>query len=435
MKHRTLKAVSVVLCSLACAVANVQGQQPPAGAMPGMGAAGPTQVGVITLQLQTTNVTTELPGRVSASQTADVRPQVGGIVKVVAFQGGQQVKAGDVLFELDDASYQAQLDVQSAAVQKMEAAQSSAQAKVERFTQLGANVSQSDLLDAQVALAQAKADTASAEANLKSAQLNLSFTKVTAPISGIISEPAVTQGALVTAAQATALAIVRSLDPAYVDMVDTSANLLNLRRQLQNGSIQNGSSGRPPAGTVSLILENGEHYAETGTITSPDVVVSESTSTFSIRASFPNPQRVLLPGMFVHAVLDLGIKQQGFLVPQRAVTFDAAGEPTALFVEGGKAVSHVLTTSGNSGNNWIVTKGIADGAQVIVDGLQKVREGAEVSAVEVTLDADGVVVETTAAPTAAASTPGGAAPPAASVPTDSASGAPAGSAPSASQGE
>lgn len=385
----------LLICAVLTALAGPAiAQQPPGGGMPGMGApSGPTEVGVITLHAQSIAVTMELPGRVLASQTADVRPQVGGIVKMVDFKPGQPVKAGDILFELDDAVYQAQLAVQQAALQKAQAVETSAQAKVDRYQQLATSVSQSDLLDAQASLAQAKADVASAQANVKSAELNLSLVEVTAPISGIISEAAVTQGGLVTAAQASALATIRTLDPVYVDMVDTSANLLKMRSQVQNGAAPAGSDTKPPPATIHLILENGAQYAEAGTIYSPDVVVSESTGSFSVRATFPNAQRTLLPGMFVRAIVDVGIKQQGFLVPQRAVTFDSAGHATALFAENGKAVSRVLTTTGNSGNDWIVTAGIDDGAQVIVDGLQKVQAGADVKPLEVTLDDDGVVVE------------------------------------------
>lgn len=368
---------------------------PGGGPMGFGGPAGPTEVGVITLHEESIPVTTELPGRVSASQTADVRPQVGGIVRAINFQPGQEVKAGDVLFELEDASLRAQLTVQQAALQKAETSQSSAEAKVARFEQLAGNnsVSQTDLLDAQAALAQAKADVASAEASLEVAQLNLSYAKVTAPISGIVSETDTTKGALVVAGQATALATIRQIDPVYVDMVDSSANLVKSREQF----LGEGSPPLPASDlstpSVELILENGETYDETGTLKSPDVVVSESTGTFTIRSSFANPDRVLLPGMFVRATVSLGFDRQGFRVAQRAVTFDAAGQPSALFVEGGKAVKRNLTINGNSGNDWIVTAGITDGAQLIVDGLQKVQAGAEVSPLEVTLDENGVVVE------------------------------------------
>ena len=194
----------------------------------------------------------------------------------------------------------------------------------------------SDLEDARIALVQAQADAASASASLQAAEINLGFTKVVAPISGLISESSVTQGALVTAAQTTALATVRLLDPVYVDLVDTSTNLLKIRAQHEAGNLQGGPErGKPSSVTVvHLILEDGSAYSETGELTLANVVVSKSTGTFSLRATFANPQRILLPGMFVRASVDLGSDPNGFLVPQRAVTFNAAGEPTVTCRQG-----------------------------------------------------------------------------------------------------
>ncbi|HVW91059.1 MAG TPA: efflux RND transporter periplasmic adaptor subunit [Devosia sp.] len=370
------------------------------------GQTGPVQVGVITLKAQQVPITVELPGRISASASADVRPQVSGIIKSVNFRAGQQVKAGDVLYEIDDAVYQAQVALQSAAVQKAEAAVSTAQSTVTRDQQLAAssNIAASEVEAAQAALAEAKADVASAEANLKSAQINLGLTQVTAPIAGIIGGTSVNAGALVTASQTTALATIRQLDPAYVNVVETATNLLRVRAQFESGTLKGSQSGGNPTITVHLTLEDGTAYPQAGQMTFLDVAVSESTGTFSAQGTVPNPNRLLLPGMFVRATLDLGMAPSAFLVPQRAVTFDASGNPTALFAEGGKAVSHTLTTNGNSGNNWVVTGGISDGAKLIVDGLQKINPGSAVAPVEVTLDDNGVVVEPVAggAPAAAA---------------------------------
>jgi len=376
------------------------------------GAAAPVQVGVMTLKAQAVPITAELPGRVAASASADVRPQVGGIVKSVNFKAGQQVKAGDVLYEIDDSAYQAQVQLQAAAVQKAEAAVSTAQSTVTRDQQLAAsnNLAASELEAAQAALAEAKADVGSAEANLKSAQINLAFTRVAAPIAGVISDTSVTAGALVTAAQTTALATIRQLNPAYVNVVETSANLLRMRSQFQKGTVK----GQGPDGVVALhlTLEDGSTYDQAGQMTFRDVVVSESTGTFTGQGTVPNPEMVLMPGMFVRATIDLGTAPAAFLVPQRAVTFDSSGNPTALFAENGKAVVHTLTTDGNSGNYWVVTAGVSAGAQVIVDGLQKVNNGSSVSPVEVTLDQNGVVIEpgsttaANAAPAAATKTTG-----------------------------
>jgi membrane fusion protein (multidrug efflux system) len=366
------------------------------------GAPGPVEVGVVTMHAQSVPFTVALTGRVTASQEAEVRPQVGGVIKAINFREGSQVKAGDVLYEIDDASYKASVAVAQAAVEKANAAVSSAQAKYDRYVKLGSNVSASDLEDARIALIQAQADAASAGASLAAAQINLDLTKVAAPISGLISRSAVTQGALVTAAQTTALATVRLLDPIFVDLVDTSVNLLRIRSQVESGALQGGGRGQPPA--VHLTLEDGSPYGEAGRMTLTDVVVSESTGTFSLRATFPNPHRVLLPGMFVRAQVDLGNNPKAFLVPQRAVTFNAAGDATALVASDGKAVLGVLTTDGTVANAWIVTAGIGEGDQVIVDGLQKIAAGSAVKPVEVTLDDNGVVHQTIgAAPAPAAS--------------------------------
>ena len=414
-RHGVLAVILIiagVLVFYPAGAAIAQGLRGGGGAAPAQSApSGPVQVGVVTLQHQAVPVTVELPGRVSASQTADVRPQVGGVIKSIDFRAGQQVKQGDVLYEIDSATYDAQVAVAQAAVQKAQAAETNAQTKLTRSTQLAQtnNLSQSDLQDAQLAETQAQADVASANASLDAAKINASLTKVAAPISGLISDTAVTTGALVTAAQATALATIRQLDPSYVDLVETSANLLKLRAQLENGTVK--GNGRTPGSTsVHLTLEDGTAYDQSGTLTVADFVVSQSTGTFTIRASFPNPRRLLLPGMFeLRATVDLGTEPNGFLVPQRAVTFDASGEATAFFVENGKAVSHVLTTSGTSGNNWVVTAGVADGAQLVVDGLQKISNGSAVIAVPVTLNDQGVAVDagsSAASPPAASGAPG-----------------------------
>ena len=379
---------------------------------------GPVQVGVVTLHPQAVLLTTDLPGRIAASATADVRPQVGGLIKAVDFKSGQEVKQGDVLYEIDDASYQAQVAVQQASVQKAQAAVTSAQSTVNRDRQLASsnNLSQSDLEAAQATLAEATADVASAQANLKAAQINVDYTKVKAPISGIISDSSVNAGALVTASQTTALATVRQLDPAFVNVVETSANLLRVRNLFDSGVLKGDTANGVPTLPVHLTLEDGSAYPEVGKMTFLDVVVSESTGTFASQGTVANPKRVLMPGMFVRATVDLGTVPTAFLVPQRAVTFDASGNPTALFAENGKAVSHILQTNGNQGNDWIVTGGVSDGAQVVLDGLQKISNGSSVSPVEVTLDENGVVVESTsgtagtAAAGASTTAPSGSAP-------------------------
>jgi len=405
-----IKLLLALLCLSLPAAAGAQ-------APPGTTGTGPVQVGVITLHPQAVLLTADVPGRIAASASADVRPQVGGLIKSVDFKSGQQVKQGDVLYEIDDASYQAQVAVQQAVLQKAQAAVSTAQSTVNRDQQLAASstVSQSDLEAAQATLAEANADVASAQANLQVAQISAGFTRVTAPISGVISDSAVNAGALVTGSQTTALATIRQLNPAYVNVVETSANLLRVRNLFQSGILKGSQANGVPTLPVHLTLEDGSTYPEVGQMTFLDVVVSESTGTFAGQGTVANPRDMLLPGMFVRATVDLGTAPSAFLVPQRAVTFDGSGNPNALFAENGKAVSRTLQTNGNQGNDWIVTGGISDGAQVIVDGLQKISNGSPVSPLEVTLDDNGVVVEPAASSAAAGSSKTPALPPAGSV--------------------
>jgi membrane fusion protein (multidrug efflux system) len=404
----TCWAVLVVCIAVAPALAQVG----PAGG----GAAGPVQVGVVTVHPQPVPITTELPGRVDASQLADVRPQVGGVIKSINFKAGQLVKAGDVLYQIDDAVYQAQVQVQAAAVQKAQAAVNNAQAQLTSDQALAntSNLSQSALQTAQLTLAQAQADLASAQASLKSAQINESYTRVVAPISGLISDTSVTQGTLVTAGQTTALATVRLLDPAYVALLQSSDRLLRLRAEFASGALTGGPRANGGQADVHLILEDGSNYPQAGSLTLQNVVVSQTTGTFSIRATFPNPQQLLLPGMFVRATVDLGTEPNVYLVPQVAVSFDTSGQATAFLVEGGKAVSHTLSTGQNIGSNWLVTAGLYDGAKVVVDGLQKVSNGSAVTPVEVTINQNGVAQAAAATPQAGTS--GNLSPPAAATP-------------------
>jgi len=362
--------------------------------------AGPVEVGVVTLKSQSVPFTLELPGRVSASLTAQVRPQVGGIIEAVNFQPGAVVAKGDVLYQVSADTYKAQLASAQASLQRANAAVPTAQATVTRYEALvntNGGVSQSELDTARGALLQAQADVASAQASVQQAQINLNLASIAAPIAGVIGVSAVDPGALVTANQADALATIRQLDPVIVELVDTSLNLLRIRDRLATGTLS-GDRANPP--TVTITLEDGTKLDETGNVEQGEPVVSETTGTFTLRATMPNPRRILLPGMFVRATVSVG-DETAFLVPQRAVTRDAAGNATAYFVSSdGKAVSKALTTSRSYDNNWVVTGGVEDGDRVIIDGLQKISGGAPVTPVEVTLDADGVAKQTIPVPAA-----------------------------------
>jgi len=281
------------------------------------------EVSVVTLHPQSVVITVELPGRTSASLVAEVRPQVSGIIQKRLFQEGGEVKAGDPLYQIDPASYQAALNSAQAALQKAEAAVPSVQAKVERYQNLSKQnaVSKQDLDDAVATLAQANADVASAKAALETARINLAYTKITAPIAGRIDRSLLTPGALVTANQETLLTTIRKLDPINVDITASSANLLNLRQAIREGRIRLSGTGI----TVRLRLENGEFYPQTGKLEFAEANVNEATGTFTARAQFPNPERLLLPGMYVRAIVEEGVAENSFLVPQRAVGRNTKG--------------------------------------------------------------------------------------------------------------
>jgi membrane fusion protein (multidrug efflux system) len=343
------------------------------------------EVSVVTLHPQSVAITGELPGRTTASLTAEVRPQVNGIIQARLFQEGGLVKAGDALYQLDPASYQASYDSAAAALQKAEAAVPNAQAKVDRYEGLIKQnaVSKQDLDDANATLAQANADVAAEKAAVETARINLAYTKITAPISGWIDKSSLTPGALVTASQTTVLTTIRTLDPINVDVTESSTNLLNWRQAVSEGRIKlNG-----PNISAKLKLENGAIYSQTGKLAFAEANVSQTTGTFTVRAEFPNPDRLLLPGMYVRAIIEEGVAENSFLAPQRAVTHNAKGEATALFVTPeGKVEQRVLAVDRSVGNSWLVSSGVKDGDRMIVEGTQLVRPGQDVTAVEVEID-------------------------------------------------
>jgi membrane fusion protein (multidrug efflux system) len=342
------------------------------------------EVSVVTLHPQSIAITTELPGRTTASLTAEVRPQVSGIIKTRTFKEGGEVAAGDNLYQIDPASYQASYDSALAAKKKAEAAVPNAEAKVERYSTLIKQnaVSKQDYDDAVATLAQAKADVESNKAAVDTARINLAYTNITAPIGGRIDKSSLTPGALVTASQTTVLTTIRTIDPINVDVTESSTNLLNWRRAVSEGRIK--VSGTHVS--VKLKLENGTIYNHAGRLEFAESNVSESTGTFTLRAVFPNPDRLLLPGMYARAIVEQGVAQNSFAVPQRGVTRNGKGEATGMFVmSDGKVEQRVLTVGQNVGNNWLVT-GIKDGDRIIVEGTQLVKPGDAVTAVEVTID-------------------------------------------------
>lgn len=394
MRERILR-IGLVAAGLLLAACSDQSS---GNAPPGGGAMPAAEVGFVVLKAQSVPRHAQLSGRVVAHATAEIRPQIDGIIQSIDFREGRKVDAGDVLFKVRDAKFSAAYAAAAASLSRAEASQQSAQAAFDRNARLQSQsaVSQQALDEATAALLQAKADVEAAKASLETARIDLDNTTIKAPIAGIIGMAGVSVGSLVTQNQTDALATIRQIDPVNVDLVDTSANLLKIRQDVEAGRLGRDGEGAP---SVRLTLENGADYDETGTISLATVNVSESTGTFTLRASFPNPRRVLLPGMFVRASVDLGSMPNAFLVPQRAVQRSGTGEPVAYVVSAdGKAEQRTLTTLGTSGNDWIVTEGLKDGERLIVDGFQKISEGAAVTPVEAVIDEDGVVKQSLAGP-------------------------------------
>ncbi|HQR54485.1 MAG TPA: efflux RND transporter periplasmic adaptor subunit [Burkholderiaceae bacterium] len=348
----------------------------------GGGAAPAPEVNVVTVQPQQVVLTTELAGRTSAYQVAEVRPQVGGILKERLFREGSEVKAGQPLYRIEPSTFEAEVERVQAALVKAEANIATTKLRAERYAELVKinAVSQQAYDDAEVAHKQAVADVAAAKAALQSAKIALGFTTVTAPISGRIGRSSVTQGALVTANQASALATIQRLDPIYVDVTQSSAELLQLRRDLESGALK--SAGPDQAG-VKLLLEDGTPYARQGKLQFSEVSVDPASGSVTLRAIFPNPRQQLLPGMYVRAVLDAGVRDSALLVPQEAVTRDPKGSASAMIVAAdGTVQPRMLKTERTVGRYWLVSEGLAAGDRVIVEGLQKVRPGAAVRPVE-----------------------------------------------------
>ena len=341
------------------------------------GSSGPREVVIIKLEPRREVYTTALAGRIASFQVAEVRPQVGGILQQRLFTEGADVKAGQALYQIDPATYEAALDSAQAALMKAEANVTPARLKAERFRELLAikAVSKQEYDDAQAAFKQAEADVAVNRAAVKTARINLEYTKVRSPISGRIGKSAFTPGALVTANQAQALTSVRQLDPVYVDITQSSQDLLRLRAQLTNGELRSAAEEAP----VRLKLENGAMYPHEGRLQFTDVSVDESTGMVSLRALFPNPEHILLPGMYVRAVIAEGVDENALLVPQRALRRDPKGQASVLLVDGGGKVDVRLVDVGRTvGDSWQVLSGLKPGDRVIVEGGQNVRPGMSV---------------------------------------------------------
>jgi membrane fusion protein (multidrug efflux system) len=364
MQFKPAVTVLVTAVALASLLSGCSKKEEAAAAPP------PPQVGVVTLKTQAYTLTSELPGRTTAFRIAEVRPQVNGIILKRLFTEGADVKAGQQLYQIDPAIYQATLD--------------SAKATYESSNSLAGRYKQ--LINEQ-AVSRQEYDTAvgsarEAKAAVQTAEINLRYTKVYAPISGRIGRSLVTEGALVSNGQADAMATIQQLDPIYVDVIQSSAEMLKLRRELESGKLQKAGDN---AAKVKLVLEDGSLYPTEGKLEFSEVSVDETTGSVTLRAVFPNPDHTLLPGMFVHARLQSGVAENAILVPQQGITRDLKGTPTALVVNAdNKVESRTLVANRTIGSDWLVEKGLNAGDRVITEGLQYVKPGAEVKVAEAT---------------------------------------------------
>ncbi len=375
-KCRRAGMISVGIAALALVMAGCSKGDKTAVTPPGS----PPEVGVVTVKPQRVTLTTELPGRTSAFLIAEVRPQVGGIIQKRLFTEGSDVKAGELLYQIDPATYEAAYNSSKASLARAEANLIPARLKADRHKELITfnAVSQEDYDNAVSALKQAEAEVEFARAAVEAAGINLAYTRVTAPISGRIGRSSVTDGALVTAGQAAALATIQQLGSMYVDVTQSSAELLRLKRNLVSGVLKSSDAART---RVKLLLEDGSVYPVPGTLKFSEVTVDQTTGAVTLRAVFPNPKQTLLPGMFVRAILEEGVSEHAILVPQRGVTRNPAGEAMVMVVGSGETVEpRVIKVVRTVGDNWLVSEGLKAGDRVILEGIQRARPGMAVRA-------------------------------------------------------
>jgi membrane fusion protein (multidrug efflux system) len=334
---------------------------------------------VVTVTPGSVTLNSELPGRTEASRIAQVRARTAGIVLKRVYTEGGDVKAGEVLFRIDPAPFQASYDSAQAAVAKAEANLAQAELKVKRYKPLLAAqaVSQQEYDDAVTAQKQAAADLATGKAARTTAGLTLGYATVTAPISGRVSRALVTEGALVGQGEATPMATVQQLDPIYVTITQSSTEVLKLQRALAEGKLKNAGTKREAR--VTLVTEDGQLYPHAGRLLFSDVSVDETTGSVSMRAEFPNPQRVLLPGMYVRARLEQGVNDAAITVPQQAIVRTNEGSTVLIVGADNKVISQPVTANANDGNNWVVSNGLKGGERIVVEGFQKAKPGATVN--------------------------------------------------------
>lgn len=371
-----LAAVAGVFLLTAC------GGDQKAGAAGGPGMGGgmpPAEVGVVTVERGKLALTTDLPGRLEAVRTAEVRARVAGIVKQRVFREGSEVAAGEVLFRIDPAPFRAAYDSASAAVARAEASRDQARAQADRAESLiGQKMISKQDYDLAIASArQTAADVAAAKAAQETAKLNLGYATVTSPIAGRIGRALVTEGALVGQGEATQLALVQQLDPVYVNFSQSSNDVLRLKRQVESGQLKS-LGGQVP---VTLLMEDGSEYPQKGRLLFSDMSVDPSTGSIALRAEFPNPRRLLLPGMYVRVRLPQAVASDAITVPQRAVVRTQQGAAVMVVGADGKVTPQPVTTAAAQGDLWVIASGLKGGEQVIVEGLQKAKPGSTVKPV------------------------------------------------------
>jgi membrane fusion protein, multidrug efflux system len=358
------------------------------------------EVATVTIEPRQIELTTELPGRTCAHLVSEIRPQVNGILQKRQFREGSDVKAGQLLYQIDPAPFQVAHDSAKASLGKAQANLPSIRSRAQRYKELLVDkaVSRQDCDDAEAAVGQALAEIEYWKTAVEAARINLGYTRVTAPISGRIGRSSVTDGALVTAYQPTALATIQQLDPIYVDVTQSSAELLRLKRNLESGRLTtDGESGKK----VHILMEDGTPYPLEGTLQFREVTVDPTTGSFTLRVVVPNPEHLLLPGMFVRAVVQEGIAEQAILVPQQGVSRTPKGDPVSLVVdEAGKVQQRMLTLNRAIGDQWLVSSGLSAGDRVVVEGMMNVRPGAVVNAVPLNSPKAGAEASNTQCPPA-----------------------------------
>ena len=368
--------VALVIALAACG----KSEAPAAAAPAGAGSPPPAEVGVVTVTPGDVGLITELPGRLEASRVAQVRARAAGILQERLFREGSEVKAGQALFRIDSAPYAAALQSAQAGLAKAEASRATAQALADRYKPLIAEnaISQQEYANAVAAAKAAEADVAVGKAAVRSASINLNYANVTAPIAGTIGRALVTEGALVGQGEATQLAVIQQTNPMYVNFTQSAAEAMNLKRAMANGQLKNAGAN---AASVRIVLEDGTEYPELGKLLFADLTVDSTTGQVTLRAEVPNPNGMLLPGLYVRVRLEQATATDAITLPQQAVTRSGQGDSVMVVDAQGKVAPRPIKVGGQQNGQWVVLDGLKAGEQVMVDGFQKLRGDAPVKAV------------------------------------------------------